>query len=425
MKSVAALVLLLQLALATPTGDGPGQGAALDFEERLAAGGPGDFMLVKHLTLRGSNLDIGRKLAEIAQQEHGVNLTPLSAADRLKLRVLRNYMARNFPVHYERMCGVAAFYGATPESDAVDFSGLFYDIGAGAGCSVVFYPPQFTASGRGVLSRNYDFTTGTLDGRAPPPGQPAATSRPYVLELYPERGYASLAICAYDLVGGAIDGINSEGLCVALLADDESASTQPIEPAMGTEVGLYELNIPRFLLDTCADSEQAKEMLLSAKHYYSFMPLHYIVADRHGNSFVWEYSYSSNKEYVVEGGGAPQVVTNHPLYKWKKTDELPVQNARIDSYERYQNLTGKIAASTRKCSLEFIKETNRSVAADDAGPPAAGRARHRTLWHALYYPENRKAEVDFYLRDEPDPRQPGQNRIVRSGYVEFQLDSPR
>ena len=43
------------------------------------------------------------------------------------------------------------------------------------------------------------------------------------------------------------------------------------------------------------------------------------------------------------------------------------------------------------------------------------------LWHALYVPERRSVQVSFYLRDEPDPQQQGQARIVRSEYVEFVL----
>jgi hypothetical protein len=433
MRSIAALVLLLQIVLAAPAGE-HGQSSALEFKERIVAGGPEDFMLVKHLVLRGSNFAIGQRLAEIAKQEHGVVLSPsdadrLTGQDRLKLRVLKQYYYRHFPIHHTRMQGVAAFHGMSSGDDPIDFSGVFYNLGypessgpGDGGCSVVFFPPQSTATGTGIMSRNYDFTTGTLDGRTPAPGKLGATSRPYVMELYPDQGYASLAVCSYDLVGGAIDGVNSAGLCVALLADDESASTQPIEPAMGVEVGLYELNIPRFLLDTCGSCEEARAMLLTAKHYYSFVPVHYIIADRHGNSFVWEYSYSNNKEYVVDGAGLPQVVTNHPLYKWKGA-ELPVlEEAKLDSYERYQTLTRKIQSNSGKCSLDFIKETTALVAANLSDAPPPGRASFRTLWHALYYPEDRKAEVDFYLGDRPDPARPGQTQIARSGYTEFQLD---
>ena len=34
-------------------------------------------------------------------------------------------------------------------------------------------------------------------------------------------------MCAYDLLGGVIDGINAEGLTIALLADDEVRAALP------------------------------------------------------------------------------------------------------------------------------------------------------------------------------------------------------
>ena len=45
----------------------------------------------------------------------------------------------------------------------------------------------------------------------------------------------------------------------------------------------------------------------------------------------------------------------------------------------------------------------------------------RTLWHALYFPEEGRMQVSFYLRDEAVPDQPSKSRIVRSEYREFAL----
>ncbi len=55
-------------------------------------------------------------------------------------------------------------------------------------------------------------------------------------------------------------------------------------------VGLAEQQVVRYLLDTCASAEEAKEALLLAKHYYFFTPCHFMVADRSGAAFVWEHS---------------------------------------------------------------------------------------------------------------------------------------
>src|SRR5262249_23180492 len=44
-----------------------------------------------------------------------------------------------------------------------------------------------------------------------------------------------------------------------------------------------------------------------------------------------------------------------------------------------------------------------------------------TLWHALYYPEQRRMQVSFYLRDEEVPDQPNKVKVARSEYLEFRL----
>ena len=55
-------------------------------------------------------------------------------------------------------------------------------------------------------------------------------------------------------------------------------------------------------------------------------------------------------------------------------------------------------------------------------PKGAAKPPQRTLWHALYVPEQRKVQVSFYLRDEPAD-DPAMSRIVRSEYLEFVLKS--
>ena len=92
----------------------------------------------------------------------------------------------------------------------------------------------------------------------------AVMSRPYIFEMYPDQGYASLSICAFDLLGGVLDGISSEGLAVAILADDETLLHHDREPFAG--VGLHELMCMLYVLDTCKDIEEAKEALL-AKYF--------------------------------------------------------------------------------------------------------------------------------------------------------------
>jgi hypothetical protein len=412
-------VVVTALVLAAPSrAETPSAGKEAVQQDRVIAGSPSDFMEVRHLVLRGSNEAIGRALAAIARERF--HTQPLPSHGSLRTRAQRRYIERNYPILFERMRGVAAAYGRRLDDDTCNFSWLDY-ARLQAGCSVMYLPPGMTAAGTGILSRDYDFSTGTLQGTTPPPGQLAATARPYVLEMHPDRGYASLAVCSYDLLSGVLDGINSQGLTVALLADDELMGRYGVEPAGDTAVGLGVLQVLRLLLDMCADVEEAKEALLLTKQYYEFIPAHYIIADRHGNAFVWEYSQAHNREYVIENPRKALITTNFSLHRHLEGNSPPSARSARTVCPRYCALAERIAAEHDKLTVDFIKQTHKLVDAARPIPPGVPRGPHRTLWHALYFPEQRKVQISFYLRDEADPDHPGKSRVVRADYVEFTL----
>lgn len=395
---------------------------ALQVAETLIVGGEDSFMQVRHLILRGPNREIGRHLAEIARERHDVRKVPWT--DPRGNRVRRAYLRLQYPIHYERMHGVADAFGMELEDDSIDFSALPYYVGV-PGCSVVYYPPSTTSTGQGMLSRNNDFMTGTFHNMLGLPAEPsvkAMIAEPYLMEVYPDEGYPSLYLCTFDLLGACTDGINSEGLVVALAADDESMARFPMEPTYAHSVGLQEMLVQRFLLDTCATVEDAKEALLLSKHYYAFFPCHYLVADRHGHSFVWEYSHAHNKEYIIEGDGGPQIMTNFLLHRYQSEEEMPEDDYDLGlPFSRYRTLRRAIAEESGKITPEFMIAANASVAFEDKTFLRPAAAPTRTLWHNLYDTGERSMEVDFYLRDEPDPETPGRKRSARSGYFRFQL----
>jgi len=386
-------------------------------EDRVIAGGPQDSLEVRHLVLRGTNEQIGRALAGIAKERYGAR--PDRAQDPLQARAQRAFLERNDPILLERMRGVAAAFGKPFEEEGWDFTTLgFTDLKAG--CSIVHLPPSSTASGRSVVSRDYDFTTGALSFGFLPPGMLHPTARPYLLELHPDRGYASLAMVAYDLLSGVLDGINSEGLTVTLAMDNEIVSHSPTEPTRTAAVGLGELQTLRLLLDTCATVEEAKQTLMATKQYYQYVPVHYLVADRNGKAFVWEYSQSHNKEYVIESPGEPLVMTNFTLHKQLEDGKPPSADKARATCKRYAYLRENLAAG--KLDDQIIRgvhqkcDAQASQAADPSRPP------ERTFWHAFYYPEDRKVRVSYYLRDEPYPGEPRYVRPIRSDYLEFRLE---
>lgn len=405
--------------------------APLVFEERVLAGGPADFMEVRHLVLRGSNYEIGRKLAEIARTRHGTTLAP--GADPAHTRAQREYFAKHYPALYERMRGAADAYGLRFTEDTLNFSALDYGFGS-PGCTVAYFPPALTADGRGVVSRNFDFTTGVMRGKRPGPGETAVCARPYVIEMHPDQGYASLYVGCFDLLGAAIDGINAEGLTVALLADDEVAGEYKTGPTRGPRAGFNEIQLPRYLLDTCANVEEAKAALRDAALYFSAVPCHYLIADRHGRAFVWENTLAMKSGHIADcDGRRPLITTNFMLYRHPDLENLPAEPHPRGSFNRFRHIRRRVTENANKLSAEFVRETGRCVAADvDCG--TAEFAPGRTLWHTLYFPEQRRMEVDFYLGEGPpaakEPVRSSENppsggaaspRIRRSAVLSFTL----
>jgi hypothetical protein len=283
--------LLPALAAAQPPRPAP----TVVQNDQVVVGGAKDSMEVRHLVVKGSNEEIGRALATIARERYQAK--PQPSQDPLRTRAQRRYVERNYPILHDRMRGVASAFGKRLDDDAWNWSEIgFTELRAG--CSVVHLPPKATTFGS-VVSRDYDFTTGSLGFGFLETGMLHPTARPYVVEMHPDRGYASVALVAYDLLSGVLDGINSEGLTVTLAMDDEVFSKQATDPTRGPTAGLGELQTLRMLLDTCGNVAEAKEALLQAKQYYAFVPVHYLIADRFGNSFIWEHSQVRNHEYIL------------------------------------------------------------------------------------------------------------------------------
>jgi len=387
-------------------------------QERIIAGSPTDSMEVRHLILKGTNEAIGRRLAEIARDRYQAKLTP--STDPVRTRAQRLYIEKNDPILYERMRGLASLFGHSIDDDHWDFSAVgFTELHAA--CSIAQIPPSLTATGTSVVSRDYDYSTGSLTFGFLPPGMLHPTARPYLIELHPDHGYASVAMVAYDLLSGVLDGMNSEGLTVTMAMDDEAFEKHPIEPVGGSAPGLGELQTLRLLLDTCATVDEAKQALLQTKQYYGFIPVHYLIADRYGKSFVWEYSYAHNKEYIIENPGKPLVMTNFSINQHLNDNKPPSADEARKVCKRYALLTENLNTSSGLLSEELISRTHKRVdavwsqAADPSRPPI------RTFWHALYYPEERRVKYSFYLHDEAIATDPDNVRIVRTPYIEFRL----
>jgi hypothetical protein len=114
------------------------------------------------------------------------------------------------------------------------------------------------------------------------------------------------------------------------------------------------------------------------------------------------------------------VTTNFMLHRHPDLSKLPEEENRLGHFNRFRDMQKRLKEHSGKFDRTFIIDTNRRVA--QTAPPLPDiSVPSRTLWHALYYPEQRRLEIDFYLGDEADPTAHNRVNIRRSGYIEFTL----
>jgi Acyl-coenzyme A:6-aminopenicillanic acid acyl-transferase len=373
-------------------------GVRMTIHRETIAGGPGSFMTVDHLTVSGSQTEIGRLLAEEARTSYGWRPVP---ADPVMSRARRTWFEQNWPQHYARMAGAAAAAGVDLREDRWHVDGLS-GLPEGSGCSATWYAPSATAEGHGLLGRNYDFFTigwgqlaALLTGQTPPEGERPMSDRPYVVTSRPSEGGPATTIITMNELDSCMEGINEHGLAVALLlADARSASTP--EDA-GPQVGLSSVQLPRFVLDTCATVEEAKQALLTAKQYDLGIPLHYLIADRSGRAFVWERT-AGGVDHIVDAGGEALCVTNHQLHQPVDPADPPRDDAEsMLTYQRYRHLAERAKTGpTSKAGLRELLDEVRFDARQAGGFPL------RTLWRTVFDLDERTMSAHFYLGDAPD-----------------------
>jgi hypothetical protein len=221
-------------------------------------------------------------------------------------------------------------------------------------------------------------------------------SRPYVITSRPDDGPAT-TVLTMDTLDGCTEGVNEHGLAVALLLADVESVGVPVEA--GPQVGLNPMQLPRFVLDTCATAEDARRALLHAKQYDLGAPLHYLIADATGDAFVWERGHGG-VEHVVDAGDGPLCVTNHPLHRHPDPGDLPPDtDETMRTYERATALTKRTRGV--EMSADDLRDAVDSVGFDAA---AAGAMPLRTLWRTVLDVTDRTISTRFYLGDDADGR---------------------
>lgn len=360
----------------------------------VAGGGERDFVTLRQVNVQGDQVTIGRGLAEAAQTAHGWRPQP---ADRRRARARRRWFERNWPQHHDRMRGTAEFLGLDFEADEYFVDGLSV-LPEWAACSATAVPPGQTEEGRALLARNYDFFTvgkrelyGMMSGNpVPGNGEPPMASRPTLIHSRPDNGPATLVL-TMDELDGCMDGLNEHGLGVVLLfADAETASAPDMHA--GPQVGLSSVQLPRFVLDTCATAAEAREALLEVKQYDLGTPLHYLIADASGDAFVWERG-AGGDEHITDAEGA-LCVTNHLLHRHHRAATLPEDTPdTMLTFQRYQHMAkrtqGTMSAPALKSALDEIGFNT-----------LATEYPIRTIWRSVLDLGNRTLSAQFRLAED-------------------------
>jgi len=377
-------------------------------------------MRVRYLRLEGTNRAIGSTLARIAARRHGVVSEMLREIEEGQARRQARFARRYAPILWERACGVAEVLEI--DADTYDTTALAYNQmrqpAAGAGCSLVYYPPEVTGLGHPILARNYDFPLCTiaelLGVQGPDGGGRPLMGDPYLVELHPsDGGYASLAMCSFDLLGGVLDGINARGVMVSANGD-EIAWAEQSEP-VSRGVGFHELSCMRAVLDQCSTASEARRLLEEAGGYVSMIPCHYLIADRSGDAFIFERNLNGDP-VVIEIREDPKVLTNHPLHRFPDRTAFPqphgVAETGTTSFDRHIRLEDAVLGVEGPHTVDAIRGCCSAVTVGAVlsrlpeGPRQAlssSPGMARTLWHVLYDAATTSMEIRFYVGESSTP----------------------
>lgn len=390
-------------------------------EEVVIACNDTTFPMVRHILIKGSQFEIGKKLAEIAQERYQVKLAKNPTLTYGKARY--DYLKINYPELLERSKGVLAAYGINFLDPQYDPTTLSYSI-IENGCSMIYFPDAATENDHSMSIANFDFGPGTYSdmlGKPSWPGEPNVFQDIYLVNNVPDEGYASFYVGVVDLVNGAANGMNEHGLMITSQVDhNRPHTTTPM--AGGRVIGLSCSPFMRNVLENARNCEEAKILMLTNKYYDPPNGQHMLVGDAAGNSFIFEIDQESGAEYITDGNGKPQVMTNNAVWKTPPLDSLPDHYADpYDSFNRYKILIDNCNEHKGKFSTEYIANCINGVFPPVKATAALGGPAMlvRTVWQVEYDMTDKKVRIRFWLRDKKMPD--GNSQMVFSDWYHYQL----
>jgi acyl-CoA:6-aminopenicillanic acid acyl transferase len=365
-------------------------------DPRIRIGDQDTYATVWEWGLRGSNKEIGYALASWGRDALGT--MPLPTSDPASIGAQHRFFRTHYSPFHSRMTGVADAAGVQMDEALHDLSALWFDVGM-PGCSAGFVPGGRMANGHTHVLRNMDLGVDLTGDVEHPP-----SSRIVMLDMAPDEGYASLSVVVFDLMG-AMDGINEKGLVVICNShgDYRLDKSYAYEPIRQPEPGLNEMQIVRYLLDMCADVDEAREALLSLRTYYRFTPCLYMIADARGRAFVCEKSSSGNRISLTESNNAPLAMTNFGLSRFANGEDMPEEDGLDQgfAYTRYRTVKHGIESGELLAAKE-LRSIAREASFDVLCEPRVDNDMHpdRTIYTTLYDVDARKITISCYLGEE-------------------------
>ena len=177
-----------------------------------------------------------------------------------------------------------------------------------------------------------------------------------------------------------------------------SDPTITLRPTFTRQAGLYEVQLLRYLLDTCATANAAREALYEAKQYDEYTVVHYLVADDDA-AFVWEHD--THGEFAVDADSGGLCVTNHLLHGRDHPSDVPADTVDSPSANGRCTSARTLRDPRRHDRPDSLWDALESVRAqrspqDESQPPV------RTLWHSQYDITQRQVSFEFFLGDNTD-----------------------
>jgi len=392
----------------------------------------GTVMEWRHIVLKGNNTQIGMALGEIAQKDYGV-VSLKRYADPIYGKARQEYMARNYPMMRDRMKGIAMSYGLSQDNASFDTTTLSYDTGSLA-CSMVYFSPETTLNGHAIASRDMEWYLVPMEvflGKTEKEAGKSMFTRNFLIEIYPDQGYSTMAIAGMDL-NSVIDGLNSEGLGISALEDEGMEPTLEVPMAGDRNSGIMSTHMTRLVLESCRTVEEAKIAFLTNKEFLPVGAFHYMVYDSLGNSAIVEWNKTDGNLYFTDGdSNKPSIMTNHPMYKYSKysLENLSEEKNLLSYYDPYDTINRyitlyKITTSHEgKYSEEDIADALRAVEANTViqAEGALEPLPINTIWNVMLDLTDRSLKVKFFLKKGPADKATGEEPLIFTPYMTFKM----